>query len=1644
MIAALTLIALTLGAIPPELSAPMPGTLLRWPSLDLVDDRSGAASELLAPEKPLRFSVTGPAIVRLRGAFAEGCNPMVFRRSGDGPGWIDLPLTVAHDGADRLLELTPAVVPGIGNEETEKPALYRIELPPGCRRLPLKAFRAVAELDEFGALGLGIALRRWADSPPTVAELTELLAQPLPHRWQEEAGLAVALPHLLAAVPGNGRAAEELSRAWLEDAIADAQADELSFSFVSPLEASLPRVSIPGAPQPFYRLEAGQTWDAEVGSATLVRLFSRAPMEAAQPVAVQNVQIQFDDRPAVPWRSASSGDPELPSYGRQHSLALVIPPGAQHVRIRSTDPLFVRGLLVRRKVHLEDALSLKRASEHLTRAAAEDQPDLRSMLATAMARAQLGCSEPLQRLLGNPELRGTAAAIAALVASELSSDETSATALFARAEASLASADGKLERLASPLLEARILRARTRTLVSTDRSAEAVRRWLALAARRPLTSEDAAALAEADVFASEGLEGGAPALAVLDGLAALRPLDRELLVARSREYALATGWYSLGVEGSAQEAFFLEPPPQVRPVGSERFAYSRLPRGGAVLAVTVPLPPLPNRKPVLSFVVARGTALARVITVQLDGAPVALPALAPFERFDLPVEPGAHRVVLESSDFAGEVFCNYAAAPEPLYLRHYAEVGAKGLEWRSREIGSPGVAELAVRLAGPSGAPAPSELDVTLAGAGSTPIKLRLHPGPWRTEPTGELAAGNLVTEPLEVTLPVSEANVFHLSANPPEGVRLLARLSLRRHRPVVPPVINPEAVTGAGAALADAGAALGAVSTLTGQIAASRSAPVALIARAAALFELDELGLAREDLLAAVEDRSIGAHQRALVTALWRSLDAIGSDHPASVPSGVQHLAPSLLLATGHPDAIGIGLLALLDDPATLARFSPSDLRKRAGEGAAGDLAVMIAAQAAQQAGSAARAADLWMDLARAHPDLALLRRNAGAALMLSPEPKAAALAYLELSAACELEPRDAYAHRLLRQAAARTRLRPLKFADQSAGTRAVLIKGGEPTDPSVEEAMLPPAPASENASLLTAGRQAHLAFSLNAALMLTLRAQVVELRNREGSLLGAENLGIEYVRDGEPPKRFQCTAQGACGSEPIELLAGMHTLDVRLVGGLRPAGRLWADAKRAGAPQAPLASETFAASHLSDHLVARADEPIALLVHGPALLRIEARSGLGRQAARDSELTAETHGQPALSRSVTFAPTADPRATLDDRASLSPASVTVLALPAPAAYRVTLRPRSGELLARIAVRDIGAPQTSEPTPSLAYRSLTPPPAFPVPSLETPLLSHVVDGDPAPGLDWLGALELASRWTYEQFEPAGVQVQPTHALATSFAYRRLLDSGFLTLKLAGDLRIRSLGSPSQWLGVEAFFMHPALRSIRAQLTLDGYTQPVGDVRAWSGALGTMIEPVLTLTSGLHLVTKVGVRLSALTLRNPPDSLLPTIDSSVYNRFASSHPRSLFWEEGLETEPLANVVLYANARLTTNPSLSPLNPDHVSATILARALFGRTYAEAALRSSWFFVDDDRPDPSVHPTLFVSLFHTLWLSSRQHVELGASGAYHFHTKTPEISVFIAWEGSNGRRFRDHTPLEGEDYFFPQRGPGPEGGRLEVRQ
>ncbi len=1642
------LLALALAAEPGWLSRPDPYGLLRWRTLELAVEpggRSASEAEVGGGRQALA-QLQGPLVVRLRGRFAPGCDPIVSRVFGDGLGRAEVALPLAASGADRILVPPPGVAPGLPGEETSPPLAYRFGLPAGCAPVKLRAYRAELEPDEYGPTRVALALRRAAASGLGEPEAAAWLSPPHPHRWQESAALALAVDALLRRMAGADDPSRSLVRGLVEMAIAEQRATDPSYAWRTEARIDLPLQAVDGVAGRLHVVERGQAIELEVGRADALRLVQRVllPPEETAPAAWR-LRVSFDQRPPMAVLAISSRDPAAPGASRQRTVSIAVPPGVRRARIEPLDrAVLVGAVLLAHKPHLEDRFGRRGAEDHL-RAAALAGGDARARLSALLARGGLGevaaLDEAAPLASGIPAL----AALVALWRAELEPDPVRAEALLGRARAVLAEVGPGAGAALRPALTARLARLRVRLDLAAGRHRSAAHALIDLAAQVELTDEDADQLWLAEAFAAEGLDAGAHALSVIDGLLARRPLDRGLQVIRARAFSLASYWAGLRPEADLRETAFLEPPPpdpQATP-SAGRFAFAPLPSDGRVLVAELAAPPLPGRRPVLSLVAVRGPALARSVQVRIDGAPLSLPVVEPLERFDLPLPPGRHEVALQPSDFAGEILVNQAPATSPLRYRRYSEVPAAGLAFRTHEVGQPALGLLALRVVVAAGAAAPDQLEVLVGESDSPPILVRLRPGRVQREPGSELGPALLASDPVEVVVPFAgDAAVIRIRPGPLGQARLLCRLAIRRHRTatplgaVAPGELPPPPDSG------DLAQALGAVRRESAR-AGTMPGPAPLLARAAALAELDELALAREDLLTAMADPSLGPHQRAFVAATWRSLDELGGSPPASVAAGAV-LSPSLALSGGR-GVVGPGLLALLDDPAAISTLSAPALRRRAGDGLDGDLAVLTAARAASAAGDGARASALRLELAAAHPEVALLHRLAGEAILAAgDEGPGPARAYLELNAAIRLDPRDLAARRLMRRAASRTRLRGLRFADESAGSVAVRLAASEALEDRADAALLPAVPDAGRATLVTRERQANVSLVVASPLRATLRAAPIELRRNEAAALGAPPVVLEWVRDGEPPRRIACRPGRTCTSAPIDLGPGPHDLTVRLDGGLRPIARVWVDADRptdgarpAGPGPYPVSLDTVA-----DHLVARADAPVRLGVHGPALLKLEVRSPLGHRSAPEVSLAVVGPGG-ATTRSIAIPARRDPSASLPDGAAVSDAVVELIPLEADALYRLELRPSRGDALVRLGVRESAGGGPGEPVVSThAYRSLAAAPAAPPAGLAAPPRVHLVDGDVVPGLDALGSLEFQTAYVRRDENAAGVAVQASGAVVTGFAYRRLQERLHLTWNVAGDVRLREVGPPAEGLSAEAFFMHPGHRWLRLRGWVVGATQPVDGHREWSGRAGLMVEPVLTLVSGLHLVSKLGGSWSARTLSRVAAGRLTDVDQEVFTRYDVSHPRALYWEEGLELEPFANVVLYANGRVTTNQSLAPLDQDHVSATALARALFGRTYAEASLRNVWYFVDADRPDAARRSTVFLSLFQTFWPSERQHLVAGATVALHLDPRANEFSVYLAWEGSNGRRFTDHTPIEGEDYFFPQRGPGGERGRLTV--
>jgi hypothetical protein len=680
-------------------------------------------------------------------------------------------------------------------------------------------------------------------------------------------------------------------------------------------------------------------------------------------------------------------------------------------------------------------------------------------------------------------------------------------------------------------------------------------------------------------------------------------------------------------------------------------------------------------------------------------------------------------------------------------------------------------------------------------------------------------------------------------------------------------------------------------------------------------------------------------------------------------------------------------------------------------------------------------------------------VRRQAALTLLAAdPGPSAAARAHATLAAAAALDPRDELTARALRRARRRTRLRFIPFAERSAGSFLVQTPRGEATE--ADEPTASGWPRDDGrAGVVGKDHELGLSFSVARPARVVLRVAPIELRPRAAEALSPDALALTWSRDGATSEVLPCGTGGECASPAFDLGAGVHLVTARLSGGVRPAARLWLEdtgTPRAGlrhaswplGPALPGRHAALATTFTSEHLAATPGAPIRLTVTGPVVLRVELRGRAGVGAPTGAGAAARVLARPAgddgdgerVVREVVLSADGDPEATGPDVGALSLPTVAELPLMLARPYSVEIDARARLVLARVAVWEgLPEPPAAAPAP-FAFVSREPAPsALPLTLTDTPAVT-VVDGDVIPGHEDVGTLGLWTTASRVSTDLEGAPVQTVTALHFGTTYRQLVEPVHTAVKVEAAERLNEGGAPSQALSTSLFFIHPEHRAIRFGADADLRTQPVGGVRAWSGRLSGLVEPVVTLTPGLHLVSKLAAWGSRRTLSDASAPLLLAVDPEVFSRYDQSHPRALAWEEGLESEPFVNVVLYANVRATTNPSLRPNDPDHVSAALFARALLGRLYVEALGRTTWFLADGDRARAARHSWLGTRFLHTLWPSERQMVELGAVAGYDFGTRSPEVSLSLVWEGSNGHRFKDHSPREGEDFFFPERGPG----------
>jgi hypothetical protein len=1571
------------GSPPALLADDSGGTGVRWSSV--------ALSPVAGSARLRRLDVVSPAVLRVEG-LPEGCEPRLARRFSSPGGHADVSLPLARDGGRRVAIVPPALrapdslgdAAARGSQRGDAPVTFTLEVPDACAGAASRAgvYSATrAEDDLEGPLRVAAAISR-APSVASDDEAVAAAAMPLAHRWQVTLAWASVVERLLARLPGTDGAAPALRRALAARALREAPWPDVQYHWHDRLDLGGPRHDVVGDSAEFGEMGPGAPVVRPVGTAEAVHLRVRLPVDAEElgPVATR-LELRFDERRPVILPLVGGRDPEADGVTRARTLVVPVPAGSKTFRVTTIDRrMLVAAQLFRRKRHLED-LFRGRATD---RGAPNDR---RSIVADALARAISGERGAFDEAARSAPTRGALAAWIALERFEADLRPTDSVATLDRISDVLGTPSDALEKAAVALVSAQLQEARAALDLSEGHPLAAVRGLLSLATRFALTDEAASVLVDAQAFVSDDVTVGGRALAVVEGLLGGRPLDGALMATYGRAFFLVGHWRRLPAVDPLREVPLLDVA-DGPPSDGHRSRFSVVPAAG--LDVDVPAPVTSGRLPVLTLL-ARPAVPPDVRVVTVDGLHVAsLPTSQVTETFDLPVRAGRHRVVISPS--SGATLTNFAGgSPSAAILRKYEEVGESPVTVPMIEQGVPAIVEVSLRAATRGTAPAAAGGSLALDLGGkvlSLPFELSAV-----FDDTAHVGDGWRVSQAVAAIVPLPpEARTLRIRATRPAGSRLFVHVAARSRRALV------ETTSSDGAA--DGGPRLG---------------------RARALAGSDEPLLAREELLGVLEDPSATPAEIAAAGALWRALDE--GPLPVAGTSRAEVASPLLCLV-------------------------PQDRAPAAAEAAAA-LAELRAVRTAEAAGELGRVADLWLGLSQARPACSSLHRQAAVArLAADGDARGVLRAHAELVEALNLAPGDAVAARALRRLRARLRPRPIPFADSSAGSYLVETPRFEPEE-GTQNAVVSWPRDDRRAGVVGKERSLSLTFSLARPSRVALRVAPLELRARTAEALSPPPLTVVWSRDGQPEERLVCASAKECATPPFALGLGGHLITARVEGGVRPLARVWLDdlgprtpaLRRAGfdSPAAtPLAERV-----LAEHLVATPAAPIRLAIRGPVVLRVELRRRIDAAAAV-AMITARVSdaGGESLARRVELAPALDAEARGPDVGAVSLPTVVELPLPQAAPYRVEVSGSGRAVLARFAAWEVAPDADLAPSPPFAFVTHQPPPLVAPLGLRAPETVEVHDGHVSLDGERIGSYGLWTAATRSSIDPEGVPVQTVSALHLGATYRQLVEALHTTAKGEAVQRFNENGAPSQALSATLFFVHPEHRFLRFGLDGDLRTQPIDGVRAWTKRVSFLVEPVVTLAPGLHLVSKIETWWSARSVSSVSLVALRGVDPEVFSPYAVTHPRALAWEEGLEAEPFLNVVLYGDVRATTNPSFRPTDVDHLSTSVFVRALFGRFYAEVLARTTWFLADATRAASAHHTWAGTRCFHTLWPNERNRIEVGAVAGYDFGAHAPELSLSLVWEGSNGRRFRDHSPREGEDFFFPERGPGFGTSQLSV--
>jgi len=561
-----------------------------------------------------------------------------------------------------------------------------------------------------------------------------------------------------------------------------------------------------------------------------------------------------------------------------------------------------------------------------------------------------------------------------------------------------------------------------------------------------------------------------------------------------------------------------------------------------------------------------------------------------------------------------------------------------------------------------------------------------------------------------------------------------------------------------------------------------------------------------------------------------------------------------------------------------------------------------------------------------------------------------------------------------ILNRMGGNSRWMQLPSVASSAGVRQLAVAGWQPESPAlrVRKTLLAPSGKKEK---IVAGDESLVLYLFNLA-----PTEVkISLGLEDISHLQPQPMTVLCHLDETPLPPVILTRDHPDRSLNITVPIGEHTFRIRIE------KRVQNQFLRVGAWESPVQEIHFLESRDRLYHVATRDEPVAVQMEGPALLRVD--------EWRDGETLTRYRMVETGLQNLAFSP----------------------------------GPRQKESLFRLFKLE-SYPKKPVETVREA-RAETFPVKLPVIRIAaTPEAKQVrfKDDFPLGGQDegtWSFTGLLARRRNFQEDREVEKNPEDFFQMSATNRYFNETLNSHNYLEMLG--RIRRHGGPTAGLREQFYYRPkwmPVLLSLSGQLFMQRPESIHSGPLEWSTLFRGSISQKRPIGPKTYHIPALSIFGRILSMNRNTRYSPEDLDQDIFTPYKADHKSGVVIRDVIKHRPWLDTLWYGAGSLASNSNFNLIKPDHFRIGVGWKQLIGEFMVNVVYRFNYFFADSDRKNSITRQIPGLDLTWNHWFKNQHRLEAGFSISRDLESGEESGMLFITWHMGNGRGYRDYLPRE----------------------